>query len=279
MAPSRTSKTTAALVSPFDAYATSTSSSNDAHAHLRKFPFDNTFRTAVTPAEIKSAEERLTTIKCQINAANRSTEGDIQWIQERIRLCKDQIRNLGHDLVSLQNQEETLKFRLERGKKVINDEIKAVQEAVKDSQLVYREMDKKELVKNAYKKGHLPSHHRDVKCPTCRITAPGHFPANCPRAKEVDDLLESIPAATAAAVSPNQTTDSSSPILPSPNVERTRHRKSKKSAQKKAKKVSWGVGRTKPWGTWNSAPENSGWSRPEGHQSHFSEDPYYRWTD
>ncbi|KAJ2935792.1 hypothetical protein H1R20_g1302, partial [Candolleomyces eurysporus] len=322
MAPSRTSKTTSALVTPFDAYAagTSTNPQNDAHAHLRRFPFDNTLRTAVTPAEIKSAEERLSTVKCQwdyknyikahasatgdfydmpynfryysrIQVANGSTEGDIQWIQERIRLCEDQIRNLGHDLVSLQNQEETLKFRLERGKKVINDEIKAVQEAIKDGQLVYREMDEKELVKNAYKKGipiphfknirhlsqpelvehkhsfcsrcrtkgHLPTHHRDVKCPYCRITAPGHFPANCSKWQEASSLLESIPAA-AAAVSTQPTTDTTSPVLPSPNIERTRHRKNKKSAQKKAKK-------------------NSGWSRPEGHQSYFSDDHFGEWND
>ncbi|KAJ2933680.1 hypothetical protein H1R20_g3468, partial [Candolleomyces eurysporus] len=289
MAPSRTSKTTAALITPFDTHAAGSSTSqNDAHAHLRRFPFDNTLRTAVTPAEIKTAEERLSTVKCQwdyknyikahasatgdfydmpynfryysrIQVANGSTEGDIQWIQERIRLCEDQIRNLGHDLVSLQNQEETLKFRLERGKKVINDKIKVVQEAIKDGQLVYREMDERELVKNAYKKG--------------------HFPANCSKWQEASSLLESIPAAAAAAISTQPASDPSPSILPSPNVERTRHRKNKKSAQKKAKKVTWGVGRTKPWGSWNTAPESSSWSRPEGHQSHFENDPYYGWTD
>ncbi|RXW22249.1 hypothetical protein EST38_g3594 [Candolleomyces aberdarensis] len=305
---------------------------SDPNAHLRRFDFDYSYRTAVTQEEFKEAEEEVNKIKSyedfKAYAQNRaaatgdfwdfpenfryysrlhsnisSTEGDLQWVAERINMAKNRAQDLQHDITSLENQHETLLWRMERNKKTFNDDLAHVKKALRDGGMAYRQNDEQYLIKQAYKsglpvptfsnirllpsyelannkhsfcsrckrKGHLAAHHWDVKCDNCGLSAPGHYPPECPRPRKKDPATI-LPADNASSSRHTPTT-----VLPSPVVEKVSHRRNKKSAQKKGKKVSWGVGQTKPWGSWNSAPRSEEWSRKET-ESHLNNDGYNGWA-
>ncbi|RXW12527.1 hypothetical protein EST38_g13326 [Candolleomyces aberdarensis] len=337
MPASRTTQTTSSTsYSPRHAHSDSPpcakNSQNDPNAHLRRFDFDSTIRTAVTQEEFREAEKEIEQIKnyndykhyAQIHASATgdfwdfpenfryysrlhsniaSTEGDLQWVTERITQTKNRALDLSHDITSLENQRDTLLWRLEKATKTFNDDLCHAKKAIKDGGMAYRQMDEQELIKRAYKnglpvptfsnirlllsyeltnnkhsycsrckrKGHLAAHHWDVKCDNCGLSAPGHYPPECPRPRK-KPTTTILPADN-----PAPSNHASTSVLPSPVVEKTHHRKNKKSAQKKAKKVSWGVGQTKPWGSWNSAPRSEEWSRKET-ESHLNNDGYNGWA-
>ncbi|RXW12143.1 hypothetical protein EST38_g13711 [Candolleomyces aberdarensis] len=266
----------------------------DPNAHLRRFDYDYTYRTAVTQEEFKEAEEEVNNIKnyedferyaqthasatgdfwdfpknfryySRLHSNISSTEGDLQWVAERINMAKNRAQDLSHDITSLENQRDTLLWRMERHKKTFNDDLALAKKALRDGGMAYRQMDEQHLIKQAYKnglpvptfsnirllpsyelarnrysfcscckrKGHLAAHHWDTKCDNCGVSAPGHYPPDCPRPrKKTPSVLPADDPSTSKHTTPT--------ILPSPVVEKTTHRKNKKSAQKK-KKVTWGI--------------------------------------